>query len=161
MNRVSTQARVALTSFTKDRRGTSALEFAFCAPILIVGLLIVTDVGLAINERMLLDQATRAGAELAMNSVDDETTLENMVVSSATGAYGQALNDIDSGEIPEVDATQFCECQDSPGTAVSCSTLCAGDIVPSSYWSFLTSKDYNGIFVPTFELSTELTVQTR
>lgn len=153
--------RALIGAFSKDARGTSAIEFAFCAPVLIMGLLIVTDIGLAINERMLLDQATRAGAELAMNSVDDEDTLEDMVVSSATGAYGQDLNDLDSDEIPEVDATKFCECPDAPGTAVTCSNLCTGDIVPSTYWSFVTTKDYNGVFVPTFELETELTVQVR
>ena len=151
----------AFGAFANDARGTSAIEFAFCAPVLIMGLLIVTDIGLAINQRMLLDQATRAGAELAMNSVDDEQTLEDMVVSSATGAYGTELNDVDDEDIPEVDAMKFCECPDAPGTAVACSTLCTGDIVPSTYWSFLTTKDYNGVFVPTFELETELTVQVR
>ncbi len=153
--------RSALSALSKDTRGTSAIEFAISAPILMMGLLIVTDIGLAINERMALDQATRAGAELAMNNVDDEEALENMVVSAATGAYGQELDDIDSSEVPEVDVTHFCECPDSPGTAVTCSNLCSGDIVPSAYWSFLTTKDYDGVFVPTFELSTELTVQTR
>jgi pilus assembly protein CpaE len=148
-------------AFATNERGTSAIEFAICAPVLIVGLMIVTDIGLAINERMLLDQATRAGAELAMNSVDDEETLENMVKASATGAYGDELDDVDDGEIPDVDVTRFCECPDAPGTAVVCDNLCTGDVVPSIYWSFLTSRDYDGIFVPTLELSTELTVQTR
>ena len=151
----------APSGFGRDDKGTSALEFAFCAPILIIGLLIVTDIGLAVNERMLLDQATRAGAELAMNNVDDAATLEDMVVSSATGAYGPDLNDVDSSDIPEVEVTQYCECPDAPGTAVSCTNLCTGDVVPSNYWNFLTSKQYDGIFVPGFPLTTELTVQTR
>jgi pilus assembly protein CpaE len=158
---IATKQIKALSAFAANERGTSAIEFAFCAPILVVGLLIVTDIGLAVNERMLLDQATRAGAELAMNSVDDTDTLESMVVSSATGAYGDELDDVDDSDIPDVEVMQFCECPDAPGTAVTCDNLCTGDIVPSTYFSFLTSKDYNGIFVPTFELSTELTVQTR
>lgn len=151
----------AFRTFAKNDLGTSAIEFALMAPILVVGLLIVTDIGLAVNERMLLDQATRAGAELAMNNVDDADTLENMVVSSATGAYGQELNDVDDSEIPDVEVMNFCECPDAPGAAVTCNTLCTGDIVPSAYWSFFTSKDYDGIFVPTFVIETELTVQTR
>lgn len=161
MNQVSNHARVALSLFANDRRGTSAIEFAFCAPILIIGLLIVTDIGLAVRERMLLDQATRAGAELVMNNVDDVDTLEDMVVSSATGAYGSALDDVDSSDIPEVEVTQICECPDAPGAAVSCTNLCTGDVIPSTYWNFLTSKEYDGIFVPGFPLTTELTVQTR
>jgi len=63
----------------RDRSGSSAVEFAVGAPVLLVGLVIVTDVGLAVNDRMNLDQSVRAGAEFAMNDVDDETTLEDMV----------------------------------------------------------------------------------
>ncbi len=161
MKRFFWSQRARAIDFPADNRGTSAIEFALTAPILIIGLLIVTDVGLAVNERMVLDQATRSGAELAMNSVDDTATLESMVVSSATGAYGLALNDVASGDIPQVDVTQFCECPDAPGTAVTCTNLCTGEIVPSTYWHFATTKAYNGIFVPTFQLATELTVQTR
>ncbi len=148
-------------AFARSDRGTSAIEFAICAPVLIIGLLIVTDVGLAVTDRMRLDQAVRSGAEFAMNSVDDANTIKDMVKASATGAYGTALNDVDSGDIPTVAADKFCECPDAPGVAASCSALCTGDVVPYAYWRIGATKQYSGIFIPSLPLSTEITVQTR
>jgi Flp pilus assembly protein TadG len=153
--------RDSVLAFAADRRGTSAIEFAVMAPVLIVGLLIVTDVGLAVNDRMRLDQATRAGAEFAMNSVDDGDTIEDMVKASATGAYGTDLNDVDSEDIPDVEAEMYCECPDAPGVVAACSALCTGDVVPSAYWRIEASKNYNGVFIPSFPLATQITVQTR
>jgi Flp pilus assembly protein TadG len=153
--------RDSVLAFAADRRGTSAIEFAVMAPVLIVGLLIVTDVGLAVNDRMRLDQATRAGAEFAMNSVDDGDTIEDMVKASATGAYGTDLNDVDSEDIPDVEAEMYCECPDAPGVVAACSALCTGDVVPSAYWRIEASKNYNGVFIPSFPMATQITVQTR
>lgn len=141
--------------------GSAAVEFAIGAPVLLVGLIIVTDIGLAISDRMNLDQSVRAGAEFAMNNVEDETTLEDMVKSAATGAYGAALNDVNSSDIPTVDVTRTCECPDAPGVSASCTTLCTGDVPPSIYYGFLASKSYQGIFIPDFTLETEMTVQVR
>jgi pilus assembly protein CpaE len=155
----------SLLSLTKktlaDRSGSSAVEFAVAAPVLIIGLIIVTDVGLAVGDRMNLDQSVRAGAEFAMNNVEDETTIEDMVKSAATGAYGQNLNNINSAKIPVVDATRSCECPDSPGTAVSCTVLCTGDVPPSIYYDIQASKNYQGIFIPDFAMNTEIKVQVR
>lgn len=150
-----------LCGFCGDRRGSSAVEFAVGAPVLLVGLIIVTDIGLAVNDRMNLDQSVRAGAEFAMNNVEDEATLEEMVKSAATGAYGNQRNDIDSSKVPTVDVTRTCECADAPGVAVSCTNLCTGDLPPSIYYDFAASKLYKGIFVPDFSLATEMKVQVR
>jgi Flp pilus assembly protein TadG len=144
-----------------DRRGSSAVEFAVGAPVLLVGLIIVTDIGLAVNDRMNLDQSVRAGAEFAMNNVEDETTLEEMVKSAATGVYGSQPGDVNSSNTPTVDVTRTCECPDAPGAAASCDQLCTGEIVPYIYYDFLASKDYQGIFVPNFTIETQMKVQVR
>lgn len=150
-----------LKRFLDNKSGSSAVEFAVGAPVLLIGLIIVTDVGLAVGDRMNLDQSVRAGAEFAMNNVEDETTLEDMVKSAATGAYGDALNDVDSNDVPTVDVTKTCECPDAPGVSASCTTICTGDLPPSIYYDFLASKDYQGIFVPDFTMETEMKVQVR
>ncbi len=129
--------------------------------MLLIGLIIVTDVGLAVSDRMKLDQSVRAGAEFAMNSVEDEVTLEDMVKSAATGAYGSQLNDIDSNDVPTVDVAKSCECPDAVGTSVDCDQLCTGEIVPSIYYDFAASKSYQGIFIPDFTMQTEMKVQVR
>lgn len=149
-------------SFVRDKSGSSAVEFAVGAPVLLIGLVIVTDVGLAVSDRMNLDQSVRAGAEFAMNNVEDEDTLEDMVKSAATGAYGSQLGDVDSSKIPTVDVTKSCECPDQPGVSVSCTAqICTGDIPPSIYYDFAASKSYQGIFIPDFTMQTEMKVQVR
>lgn len=150
-----------LRNFLFDKSASSAVEFAVGAPVLLIGLVIVTDVGLAVSDRMNLDQSVRAGAEFAMNNVEDETTLEDMVKSAATGAYGDQLGDINSSEIPDVDVTKTCECPDAAGVAAACDELCTGDIVPYIYYDFAASKDYQGIFIPDFTMATEMKVQVR
>jgi len=150
-----------LRKFLGDKSGSSAVEFAVGAPVLLIGLIIVTDVGLAVSDRMNLDQSVRSGAEFAMNNVESETTLEDMVKSAATGAYGDQLNDIDSSKIPTVDVTKTCECPGASGVSVSCDQLCSGDVVPYIYYDFAASKDYQGIFIPNFTMATEMKVQVR
>ena len=147
--------------FLRDKSGSSAVEFAVGAPVLLVGLVIVTDVGLAINDRMNLDQSVRSGAEFAMNSVEDTTTLEDMVKSAASGTYGVNPGDINSDKVPNVTVTKSCECPDAPGVAVTCTNLCTGDLPPSIYYEFLASRDYHGIFIPDFTMGTEMKVQVR
>lgn len=147
--------------FRRSRAGSSAIEFAVGAPVLLVGLVIVTDIGLAIGKRMQLDQSVRAGVEFAMNNVEDEATLEDMVRSAATGAYGPDLGDVNSSDIPTVDVTKTCECSDSPGVTVSCSNVCSDNLPPSVYYDFVASKAYQGIFIPDFTMQTEMKVQVR
>jgi hypothetical protein len=148
-------------AFIRNRDGSSAVEFAFGAPVLLIGLVIVTDIGLAVSQRMNLDQSVRAGAEFAMNNVEDETTLEEMVKSAATGAYGTRPGDVNSRNLPTVDVTKTCECPDQPGVSVSCTNICTGDIPPSIYYDFAASKAYQGIFIPDITLETQMTVQVR
>lgn len=150
--------RSLLAAFAAGNRASAAVEFAVGAPVLMIGLIIVTDVGLAVNDRMNLDQSVRAGAEFAMNSVEDETTLEDMVKSAATGAYGDDLNDVDSNKVPTVDVTKVCECA---GASHSCTTICDDGSAPSIYYDFLASKPYQGIFVPDFTMQTQMKVQVR
>ncbi|OFX02669.1 MAG: hypothetical protein A3E78_08115 [Alphaproteobacteria bacterium RIFCSPHIGHO2_12_FULL_63_12] len=153
--------KINVKAFARDKRGSSAVEFAVGAPVLLIGLIIVTDIGLAVSDRMNLDQSVRAGAEFAMNSVEDETLLEDMVKSAATGAYGTQMGDVNSSDIPDVDVTKSCECPDASGVAVACDALCVGDVPPSIYYDFAASKDYQGIFIPDFTLETEMKVQVR
>ena len=152
---------INIGKFFRDRSGSSAVEFAVGAPVLLVGLIIVTDVGLAVSDRMNLDQSVRAGAEFAMNSVEDETTLENMVKSAASGTYGVNPGDVNSSKVPTVDVTKTCECPDAPGVAVACGELCTGDLPPSIYYDFIASRAYQGIFIPDFTMETEIKVQVR
>lgn len=152
--------RARIRTFFKEHSGSSAVEFAVGAPVLLIGLVIVTDVGLAVRDRMNLDQSVRAGAEFAMNNVDDEQKIENMVKSAGEGGYGVTPGDVNSGDTVTADATKICACN---GAAQSCTlaVLCSDGNPPSIYWQIAASKSYNGIFVPNFTMQTQMKVQVR
>ncbi len=147
------------TAFFRDRKGSSAVEFAVGAPVLLIGLIIVTDVGLAVKGRMSLDQSVRAGAEFAMNSVDDKARIENMVRTAGSGVYGTQQGDVSSGGVT-ANATKTCDCA---GAAQNCAamTLCPDGNPPSIFWQIAAQKSYDGIFMPTFTMHTEMKVQVR
>jgi Flp pilus assembly protein TadG len=148
-------------SFRKGRDGSSAVEFAIAAPMLIISLITVTDIGLAMQQRMNLDQSVRAGAEFAMNNVSDVETIKEMVKSAATGSYGQARNDVTSNTPTVTVPAAYCECPDARGTAVACDTLCTGDVPPSIFYDITATRRYDAIFIPDFTLASQMTVQVR
>jgi pilus assembly protein CpaE len=148
-------------NFLRRRDGSSAIEFAIAAPMLILSLITVTDIGLAMQQRMNLDQSVRAGAEFAMNNVSDVETIKEMVRASATGSYGQSRNDVTSNTPTVTVPPAYCECADAPGTAVNCATLCTGDLPPSIFYDIAATRRYDAIFVPDFNLAAQITVQVR
>ena len=74
--------RTGLSRLFGAESGMAAAEFALMLPIFGFGLLSMLDVGLAINERMKLDQAVRSGAQLVMTGVEDVAALESAVLRS-------------------------------------------------------------------------------
>jgi len=137
-----------LSRFRRAIDGIAATEFAIFVPVFAFGLLTMVDVGLAISERMALDQALRAGAELAMANVDDTDTLENTV---------RAAHDADPNSY-SVAVNQFCGCD---GAAGSCTTLCANGEPPSIYIDFSASRTMETFLLPSFDVASTLRVQVR
>lgn len=155
----SISRRLSRLSF--DRRGASAIEFAICAPVLLGGLIVMTDIGLALNERMNLDQAVRAGAEFVMNDVTDESDLEELVGAAATGYSSDDPQNVNSSPRPTVDVVMSCSC---PGvtTPPSCSEICtSNERPPNVYYDISATKTYEAIFLPDFALRTQIRVQVR
>ena len=60
-----------LQRFARDARGVAATETAFVTPFIIAIVVGVADTGMALNQRISLDQGLRAGAQTAlMNSTN-------------------------------------------------------------------------------------------
>jgi Flp pilus assembly protein TadG len=60
----------SLEALGRDRRGTSAIEFAFFASFLSVALLNVADISIYVFERMQVENATQMGAQAAWKACD-------------------------------------------------------------------------------------------
>lgn len=150
----------------RDRSGVAAVEFAIGAPMMILGMVVMTDLGLAIHERMNLDQAVRAGAEFAMHEVRDTDELEKLMTGAAVGEWRDTSDpdvDVSNYDPPTVDASVWCECPDNPGVTVACgTTICTSTgFPPSVYYQLTAERIYEGIILPNIPLSTEIRVQVR
>lgn len=150
-----------LRGFCAGRGGAAAVEFAIGAPVLLGGLVIMTDLGLAINAKMNLEQAVRAGAEFVMGEVTDTDQIEELVASAATGFASNDPNNVDNQARPTVTAVKVCKCPSS-SAPVSCTVLCtANEKPPYAYYDLDAQTIYDAIFLPDLTLRTTIEVQVR
>lgn len=148
--------------FGVDRRGVAAIEFAIGAPVLLGGLVIMVDLGLAMNAQMNLDQAVRAGAEFVMGGdVTDTSQLEDLVASAATGYAADDPDNVNNVTRPTVSAVKVCKCPGSDAH-VSCTDICLpAEVPPYAYYDLTAQTPYDAIFLPDFTLRTEIQIQVR
>lgn len=127
--------------------GASALEFALFAPMVILGLLVMTDLGISIGTRMELDRNVRAGAQAAMSLNNDEAGIEAIVLAAAGAPV-----DVD------VDVTMSCVCGAS--TAV-CDVTCVSGDAPSVFFQIRATRPQPGIILGERTIASETRVQIR
>ena len=148
-----------LRAFRRSTRGIAATETAIVAPLVVAIVIGVADTGMALNERIDLDQGLRAGAQTAlMNSIDTseiETVALNAVDASSNGGFGgDGLCNV--GQTCAT-ATQVCECA---GVTTACNILCAG-APPPSYIELTLERRHEALFGPDRRVRGNLKVQVR
>lgn len=116
--------------FSGSESGVAAVEMALVAPILLFGLLLVLDVGIAVAERMDLDRNVRAGVQAAMANINDPDAVKDVVVASLNGAQGVSVT-----------VTKTCACG-STGTA--CTSWCSAEEPPSVFVNISAVKPHSG-----------------
>lgn len=161
-------AKTALTfarrirCWIEDRAGVAATEAAFIAPLFVLSGLAVFDLGLAGAKRLELDQGLRAGAQVSMVNITNESDiLAATLAALGEDALGEVLEDgICAPNASCVDVSYACECTD--GTTNACDALCpsSGDI-PSAYLTIVASRRHEGLLFPDMGLRTQIMVQTR
>jgi Flp pilus assembly protein TadG len=104
-------------------QGVAAVEFALAAPILVLALISLGDLGLAGAERMRLIDAARAGAQYATAHPTDSAGTTKAVNNATSGLGGTNLS---------VTLTQSCGCSD--GSTITCGSGCAS----GPEWSYVT-----------------------
>lgn len=101
--------RPLLSRLTRNRRGIAAVEFALIAPILVVCLLAVYDLGRALQQQIRLNQAVEAGGLYAMTWFDRTSEIVS-VVSVAAG---------NMGNVSIYGPVAYCQCWNSVTSAVN------------------------------------------
>jgi Flp pilus assembly protein TadG len=117
-------------SFRSAEGGGSLLEFALIVPLLVFIILGIVDLSLAISQSMVVTQAAEAGATygtLAHNQ-SDYTGMQTAAINASNGLSGFSV----------APPFNWCSCT-SGGSAVSCSSSCAGSASPIMYIQVQTS----------------------
>jgi Flp pilus assembly protein TadG len=125
MKRVAKLA-TALRSVRQSGRGIAAAEFALIAPVMILLLFGLYDIGNAIQDRMQLQQALRAGGQFALSFPDQTTgTLSTTGFPSIQSTVMAALPSNLASNVTVTALPPACYCWNSTDTTVGTSTPCA------------------------------------
>ena len=117
--------------------GLAAIEFAILAPVLILMMICVVDLGMGIYRKMQVQNAAQAGAEYAM--------VHGYSASSVLSAVTNATSF--SGIVASPLPNQFCGCPSNTGvTTISCGSTCTGGSTPGTYVTVSTQGTYNTLF---------------
>jgi hypothetical protein len=103
-----------MRKFLRSERGSLAVEFAITAPILMLVLLGMAEMSLAVNERMRLASAVRAGVQAATLHPGDSVAVKSAVEKAAPELVAGRLM---------VSLSNSCGCAD--GSAIACGGTCA------------------------------------
>ena len=116
-------------------------------PFLIAGLVVMLDIGLAVNERMELDRNVRAGVHAVMARVTEPDDIESAIEASAGGSSGITI-----------DVSKVCSCGN---TVTACTNWCSGSTPPSVVINIKATKPQTGFMLPELTLESESHVQLR
>lgn len=112
---VLTPRRPRRSGHAGDRAGVAAIEFAVMAPLLLVVIASVVELGLATRDTLRVQSAAAAGAQYAMLNGYNAAGISAAVVSG-TGAVG-----LSASPAP----TLFCGCPTATGIgATACTATC-------------------------------------
>ncbi len=141
--RRSDLTRVGLAAL-KSARGSSVIEFALIAPVLLLMVVGAIDFGTFIYQKMQMQSAARAGAQYAIQS--DATVSDTAGITFAA----QFASELDFTGVT-VTPTQFCACSDGTESAVdaatgSCNGTCFGGEFPGLYVKVSLTGDFTPLF---------------
>lgn len=117
------------------RAGVGAVEFALMLPILVLLMVAVADFGLAVNEKMRLTTAARAGAQAAYKASGDTAGVV-VAVQQASGLDAAAIT---------IASQKSCGCMS--GAAVACDGTCADGNGVRTYVAVSVSESWAPVIV--------------
>lgn len=143
--------------------GVAAVEFALFAPMLVLALLLMFDIGMAAQERIAIGQTLRAGAQAAMSD-PGQAKVQQIVEYTASTSFALTSAEADGTGRPLLtpSVTRYCGCADAPETPVDCSLPCpTTSALPYAFYRLSASTTYDGLFLRSLVLNPALQVQVR
>lgn len=118
--------------FCRDRAGVSTLEFTIIAPVLLLMVMGIYDVGRAAHDTMRLETAARAGVEYALRAPADSAGIQNAALNTLAALDGAVVDP----------AIMTCSCPGTPEGA--CGAPCSGI---KRFITLVVHKNLNGILL--------------
>ena len=125
--------RVAPGSILRDNTGSVAVSTALVAPVLILMIAGVVDLGRATYDATSLAGAVRAGAQYALRAPNDNARIKQVVEAAST---------LSSSSVT-VTTAQFCECPD--GSSSPCTASICGSAVMRKFVTVSATRPFSKI----------------
>ena len=153
--------RRSTARFMACQSGVAALEFALIAPMLILGLISVADIGMATNERMVIGQTLRTAAQTALLDQGPDA-LYAALRSASTANFSAVLRGaVGTTSTLALDASRFCACPQNTALTVLCAITCASNRPTQVYYLLTASKLHKSMLLPNTTITARLLVQSR
>ena len=136
--------------------GVSAVEFAIVAPVLVLGTFGMVDTGMAIYQRMMMNQVLRAGAQPALQGAN-ETVVLSVLEATAAENFTVAEGDAAGDEL-ELDVQTSCACPGEASVGAACGTVCDSGSPALRFYRMTAGKTFQGVMLPEFTLFYSLEV---
>lgn len=135
----------------QSRRGAAAVEFALMVPVVVAGLTGVANYGLVIFEKIEMESAARAGAQMAIRDRENTSAIQQTTVDSTNLTITTS----------DVLVTNECRCADI-NTVVGCGSTCTDGDPLQFYTKVTVSKNFTLLLLGTnVSLSESVTVRTQ
>ena len=145
-----------LARLFRCRAGVSAVEFAIVSPLLVLGSLATADAGMAVYERMMINQVLRAGAQPALQGAS-ESVVRAVLEEAARGNFTVADGDA-SGDALALDVSTRCACPGEASAGVDCATVCGSGSAAFRFYRLSAGKTFQGVLLPEFTFSAQIEV---
>jgi Flp pilus assembly protein TadG len=131
-----------LRAFWRDDSGVSAMEFALVAPVLLICMIGIADIGNMVYKRADMQSALRSGIQYFANGGDDLAQAETIVEQ----AWTTKPNYVD------ITAERFCQCGEEQHV---CNALCDDGEYPTAYKRLRATATINGVIADTSYAATQ------
>jgi Flp pilus assembly protein TadG len=140
-----------LAALRDAREGNAVVEFSIAAPLLVIILVPLIDIGMAVYQKMEVQDAAQAGAQYAMVHGWNSSSIQNAVTSAT------ALS-VSASPAP----SKTCGCPDgSSVNAATCGSTCSDGQKAGIYVTVAAQATYTPLLpYPTMGPSVTLSAQT-
>jgi pilus assembly protein CpaE len=123
-----------------------------------MGAFTMIDTGMAVYEKMMINQVLRAGAQPAFSGAEESEVLETLQQSAAAN-FSVASGDAQEAELA-LAVESYCACPGEASGEVACTAPCGSGGAAFRFYRLTAAKTFQGVMLPAFTLAGALEVMS-